>query len=273
MPEFVVDDLRDGYRQIVAQVKAFGTPVEVRGMRTAELLGVSIVLNNPADALPVGVGRKLNSAIAAVEAAQLIAGESHPEIVCRIAPNFRNYMDGGTFHGAYGPRIAWQRYHVENLLRRDPTTRQAIMTIWDPAHDQRPGLSDYPCTTVLQFFVRDGQLDMQVYMRSNDVWRGLAYDAFQFTQLQFSIARLLEIPAGKYRHYAASLHLYDTDRDAAIEMLNTEPSTDVVPLPTGMSTPQAQCVLRGLWRPTEYDASVLWYIEKLRPYLREPVAA
>jgi thymidylate synthase len=48
-------------------------------------------------------------------------------------------------------------------------------------------------------------------MRSNDVFLGLPYDVFNFTMLQELMAVELGIELGSYIHFAASLHLYETD--------------------------------------------------------------
>ncbi|MCI0545570.1 MAG: thymidylate synthase, partial [Actinobacteria bacterium] len=82
---------------------------------------------------------------------------------------------------------------------------------WNPELDNQPGKKDYPCTTAIQFLLRDDKLECHVRMRSNDVWWGLAYDAFMFTQLQLSICNALEVEAGPYYHQPVSLHLYDRD--------------------------------------------------------------
>ena len=50
-------------------------------------------------------------------------------------------------------------------------------------------------------------------MRSNDVWWGLPYDVFQFTQLQLTLARLLDVAPGEYTHMVGSLHAYERDAD------------------------------------------------------------
>ena len=267
--EFKVDNLRGGYVSVVQDVLAYGEHVTVRGQGTTELLSASVTLTDPLDALPLHVGRRLNPAIAAVEAAQLISGRSHPDLMCRISQNFRQFMDGGTFHAPYGPRITAQISSVLRRLRDDPFTRQAVITIWDPALDQQEGYHDYPCTLSLQFLIRRGKLDMQVHMRSNDVWRGLAYDAFQFTQLQASIARYLHVPLGVYRHHAASLHLYDSDQDAAMEMIALHRGRDDLGSspegPTGLTVQQARDLLNGQ-RVAVPDSSTEWYAAALAPY-------
>lgn len=219
MHDIHVTNLRDGYIKVVNHVRQWGEEVSPRQQTTLEVQGATVVLEDPYDALPVGVGRKLNPGIAAVEAAQLIGGVSHPELMVRISKNFDAFRDDGTFHGAYGPRVRAQLPAIVQRLKIDPYTRQAIVVLWDPMRDTFvEGLSDYPCTISLQYFIRDGVLEAHTHMRSNDVWWGLAYDAFQFTQLQITIANVLGIEAGRYYHHANSLHFYTRDEAAADQL-------------------------------------------------------
>lgn len=266
--QYRVANMRDDYRRIVADVKAYGELVAPRDEATRELTGVTVILSNPADALPVGVGRGINPAIAAAEAAQLIAGEEWPGLLTSISGNFERFKDGEVFHGGYPHRSSHQYWPVINRLHADRYTRRAVMTFWDPARDNEDGKQNYPCTTSIQFLVRGGRLDAHVYMRANDVWHGFAYDVFTFTQLQHSVAHAVGVPAGRYYHYASSLHLYERDIDAATRMLNTgfdayaEPDTRA----RGLTRAQAKALLRGTV-PDIANGKLLssfeWYREKL----------
>jgi hypothetical protein len=186
---------------------------------------VTVVLEDPTYGLALGVGRSLSPRVAAAEAIQLIGGFHNPELMVWASPAFKKYMDGYNFHGAYGDRIGTQVELAVAKLEDDLDTRQAVITLWDPEKDNEGGLHDYPCTVALGFSRRDhvglpahGVLDMHVTMRSNDVWLGFPYDVFQFTQLQLTVARMLDLPVGEYTHTAWSMHLYERDRDMAIAL-------------------------------------------------------
>ena len=228
MPSLIrLPDLRAGYVELVRAVRDQGDPIAPRGVPTRELLDVLITIDDVTDVLPVGVGRGLVPAIGVVEALQLIAGRSTVDLVCKIAPTMRRYTDDDAFWGAYGVRIAGQLEAVARRLRADPDTRQAVITLWDPSRDNIPGKHDYPCTVALQFTIRRGQLHMHVTMRSNDVWLGIAYDAFQFTQLQLTLFNVLGVEPGTYNHRATSLHLYESNLEQ-VEQLH-EPDAPLAP--------------------------------------------
>lgn len=213
-----IECFRDEYFKVLNRVAAQGIQRSPRRLKTRDLGVTTIVVHDLMQpVLPLHTGRKIGKAVAALEALQIIGGVSKPEPLLKAAPQFANYMEPGNdnqpayFHGAYGLRVRGQLEAAINKLREDRDTRQAVITIWDPELDNQPGKRDYPCTVAIGLSTVDNQLDMNVLMRSNDAWLGLPNDVFVFTQLQWTIAHVLEMPAGKYTHTAWSLHLYEHD--------------------------------------------------------------
>lgn len=209
-------DLRNGYVELVELLLQHGEHVVSRDMSTRELTGTTLVVPDPTGVmLPLGVNRGVNSRLAAVEALQLMSGTGDVELLRRASPQYTDVLVNPEHaaYGAYGPRLYQQLADVTALLRRDPSTRRAVLAIWterDLTHD-----GDRPCTLSLQFMVRNGALQLVVNMRSQDVWLGVPYDLFMFTQLQRSLARDLGVDVGTYVHHVGSLHLYDRDAEAA----------------------------------------------------------
>lgn len=211
-----IQNLRHGYIQIIDHVLAYGYRISPRNEPTYEVLAPTIILENPRDALPIGIGRKVNLRIAAVEAAQLIAGRAYPKLVLAASPNFAQFAeDDATFHGNYGARAGNQLRSIYRKLKDDPSTRQAVMALWNPTYDNIANKRDYPCTLGFQFLIRDDKLNVITTMRSNDVWWGLAYDLFQFSQLQLTLARALNTGVGHLIHQPGSLHIYEKDLEEA----------------------------------------------------------
>ena len=98
--------------------------------------------------------------------------------------------------------------YVIDLLKNEPNTRQAAITILDmKEHDTFT--FDTPCTYAIQFTIVHNRLNMCVTMRSNDLWYGFCNDQYQFSKLQELIADKLSIPIGTYYHFAHNLHLYN----------------------------------------------------------------
>lgn len=250
-----IDNGRDGYVKLVDHVLEHGVKRAPRGQATRDVGHVTIVVDDPNNALPIGTGRGVSPAVAAVEAIQLIAAVSVPQMVVAASPRFVDYQEpNGEFYGAYGRRIGDQVQHVIRKLEEDYHTRQAVITLWNPLYDNSPMMKDYPCTVALHFAIVQGKLDMNVTMRSNDVWLGTPYDLFQFTQLQLSVAHVLHVEAGVYRHTAWSLHLYESDLDAIEEFVSNEIYPSNAFQPHGIGAPgdswetiqsRAMSIIRG----------------------------
>jgi thymidylate synthase len=107
---------------------------------------------------------------------------------------------------------------VVDLLKRDPDSRQAVIHYGEPKHFWE-GNKDTPCCATNQFFLRDGKLFATVYMRSNDVIKGLTYDYKWFSFLQGEIAKRLGVLPGPLTYFAGSMHLYEKDFSLAEKIL------------------------------------------------------
>jgi thymidylate synthase len=224
-----ISDGVNGYVDLVRHVMKHGKESAPRGLKTREIEDAVVRIENVRDTLPLGVNRGTVPGIGAVEACQLLAGTAFPETLLAVAPQFISYaQDDRTFHGNYGARTDGQYAQLVERLKADPDTRQAVATIWNPQLDLQDGKRDYPCTILHQFRIRDGKLNMSVYMRSNDVWLGAAYDFFQFTRLQIAMASVLGVEPGAYAHHVGSLHIYEQHYDAVDRL---EYATEYQPIP------------------------------------------
>lgn len=220
MPEIVIDDMQDGYREWVDYVRMNGKERSPRGIPTVNVRDLTVILRNPERSLTEHIGRKASTRLAALEALQLVAERSYPDIMCRVAPNTAQFLNVyGNFNGAYGDRIAGATELVINRLRTDHETRQAVLTIFDTKRDL--GLldnRDVACTVALLFEISGGALHCKATMRSNDVMWGVAHDVFMFTTLQRTLAAFVGVDVGEYRHNAYSSHFYLRDTELADTM-------------------------------------------------------
>lgn len=244
-----VADIQIGWRTILQTILDEGDDTSPRGLRTKEISNFTTVHHRPQDCLLVGVGRKLSVGLAALEALQLVGGFSDPALTTRVAPLYSQFLDGDSFHGAYGVRTGQQVGRAIERLQEDNETRRAVITFWNAGDDLLgpEWLHDYPCTLTATFRLRkmayrqQGVLDMSVVMRSNDAWLGYPYDIVQFTCLHRSIASFLRVPVGTYTHTAQSMHLYERDWDAAREILMSPLSVEDRPeLHGGIGTFEAR---------------------------------
>jgi thymidylate synthase len=242
--EIELENLQDGYVELCRDLLKRGKPVDVRGFRTLEMLGVTLIFNDlKAPMLPIGVGRGVNTKLAAVEALSMIGCTSAPELIKRAAPNYTDVLVGGDDdlefdYSAYGLRIRDQMNTVVQMLRDDPTTRQALLSIWRPRDLVHKG--DKPCTITLQFFRRGSALDLHVYMRSQDVWLGTSLDVFVFTQLMWTVAMQVGVFPRQYVHHMGSFHTYERDWG---KLLALQVSAITPDLPFGVRIPDDNSLL------------------------------
>jgi len=133
------------------------------------------------------------------------------DIYGKIPPIWsRMANDAGNVNSNYGWQ--WKRNnqldHVINLLKYNPDTRQAAISIYD-CKEYKDYANDTPCTYAVQFTILHGRLDMCVTMRSNDLWYGFCNDQYCFSKLQKMVSDELNIEPGVYYHFAHNMHLYN----------------------------------------------------------------
>jgi thymidylate synthase len=200
-----------------------GTVVATRG-EMAETIGALIEVTKPRARLSRSETRgKIYSSIG--ELLWYLTHDNRLDFIERYLSRYRDESeDKVTVYGGYGPRLFKQRGHdqiqnVINLLTARPTSRRAVIQLFN-AEDIADEHCEIPCTTTMQFLVRDQLLNLVVTMRSNDAYIGLPHDTFCFTMLQEIIARTLGLEIGTYRHFVASLHLYKKNWEAAQQFLD-----------------------------------------------------
>jgi thymidylate synthase len=119
-------------------------------------------------------------------------------------------LDDGAYKRDQLAFVVWE-------LSRNPASRRAIINLYDPSSDPEAiaeNKIDIPCTQNLSFMVRNGKLDLTVFIRSNDlVWGFSGVNVFEFTVLQQLVSEMTKIPLGNYYHVSNNLHVYPRHRE------------------------------------------------------------
>lgn len=138
--------------------------------------------------------------------------------------------------GFINSNYGWAIWSTENInqydnalrqIKSNPDTRRASMIYTRPnMHNDyiKNGRSDFMCTHVVDYLVRDGKINAVVHMRSNDAVYGFKNDlAWQKHVLQkLSIDTGFEI--GKIYWCAASLHIYERHFNILEKFINASES-------------------------------------------------
>lgn len=253
MRVFEYESMDQAYPEILKVLIKEGKDVSPRGLKTKEIMPAAIVIKNPQKRVVGHPERKLNYGFMVGELLWMLQGRNDLESIEHYNHKMKDFSDDGTvLNGSYGQRIfRWEglydviddsykdeednthpSFSLEHivvnqfetafkLLTEDPFTRQALISIYNPVQDSHD-TKDKPCTNTIQFTIRDNKLNMTVYMRSNDAWLGLPYDAFNFMNLQEIMAGRLGIKLGKYTHFVDSLHIYEKHIDQAKKLVKTK---------------------------------------------------
>ena len=218
-----LDDAQVG---ILSHLLSHGTETSPRGLTTLESRGISFTIANPRARCIVNPIRKWSLPLALGELCWHLSEETRVDALAYYAPIWKNFADPtghvrGSCYGAKalagGPESAWHR--ARTLLASDPESRRAVIYFNDHASHLELDCRDAACAVSLQFLIRGKKLESIVSMRSNDAVWGLPYDIFLFTFLQELMAVQLGLDVGPYRHFAASVHLYQKHFDLAKRMI------------------------------------------------------
>lgn len=204
------------------------------------------ILTHPTEWALCIPGRRLNPFFALAEVVWMWAGMGGADFISFYNKSITQFLDEGVpyFNAAYGKRVRHWGYreepfrqlpylissghapesveidqlkHVIRKLQGDPFTRQAAVCLWDVVKDNYTVSKDYPCNNMIYFSQRDGKLNMQVVIRSNDLVWGTPYNMCQFVHLQALMAGSLELKIGTFTVMCANLHFYKNLYPDALE--------------------------------------------------------
>jgi len=182
---------------------------------TKALFNVGFYITDPKDRKIINKERAWKEEYAEAEWQWYLSGDPNVkalgDIYGKVPEIWKRMADPkGYVNSNYG--YQWERNAqldmVVKMLKQDPWTRQACVSIYDGKE-----IGDYtwdtPCTYAIQFTIVHGRLDMCVVMRSNDLWYGFCNDQYQFSKLQEMVSKRLKIETGVYYHFAHNMHLYN----------------------------------------------------------------
>lgn len=241
-----------------------------RGIPCFERIGVHIEIADATANVIASPTRNLNYRFLVAEWLWIALGRNDVTSIANYNTRIATFSDDGIrLSGAYGPHIASQWPLLVSVLKRDRDSRQAVIDLWDDLPLMMPASKDVPCTTSLQFLVRDEHLEMIATMRSSDAWLGFPYDVFMFSRLGAAMAGELGVDQGSLILNLGSSHLYEVNRRAALDVIA---SRDVKALVSpSLPGPPPPRLNRCLEQPGAYAEIDGW--TDVPPVYRDYVAA
>ncbi len=180
------------------RILAEGTASSYDGLPVREIAHVTLAVDHPDPA------------------DEIIARHADPERLAWMHANFTDHAAVAELGGAdsYAARlfdykhsgrdqVAW----VIDLLRRDPATRSAAITTFQPRTDT----SYIPCVSLLDFWLPDGAVELVSYAHSIDFGAKGYGNLVELAWLQHHVARELGHPAGRLLMMVKSAHVYQTE--------------------------------------------------------------
>jgi len=214
---------------------------------------VITIYNCPIERVLFHQGRDANPIFHLMESIWMLAGRRDVAFLQNFNSKIGQFSDDGkVFNAAYGYR--WRHHFghdqlddVIKLLRRDPTSRQAVIEMWDHK-DLNKRTKDKACNTQVVFDTRGGRLNMTVFNRSNDLWWG-AYGAnvVHFSFLQEFVGCAIGLRTGVYRQVSNNLHLY-TELYNAKKYVEMPPDPDTYDYYSSGNVRPAPIMLNGEYK-------------------------
>tara|TARA_R110001599_G_scaffold8651_8_gene42051 strand:- start:758 stop:1591 length:834 start_codon:yes stop_codon:yes gene_type:complete len=133
--------------------------------------------------------------------------------------------DGGTIN---------QIDYVLHCLRHNPDSRRILFHGWNveflpdetmsPQDNARAGrMALPPCHLLYQFYVAEGRLSAQLYIRSSDSFLGLPYNMASLALLTMMLAQQSDLVPGEIIISTGDSHLYSNHLQQVAEQLAREP--------------------------------------------------
>lgn len=247
----------DAFASLLRVIVQDGHDVTVRDNGTKEILAQLIELEQATERCLFIAGRNNNIFATIAESMWVLAGRNDLGYLSPYLSRAKDFSDDGgkTWRAGYGPRLRnWngvdQLSQIVRLLRSDPTSRRAVITLYDPDLDFVAS-NDIPCNNWLHFIARDGKLHLHVAARSTDIWWGFSgINAFEWTLLLEMMSHWVGLKPGRLAFFTSSLHLYERHFAQAGVVLNSAQNV-------AATYPARRSAFSTPWEIFD-DALVLW---------------
>ena len=219
------------YRQAIGRIFHEGETVfsDRTGYSTKAVPGLTFELD-PAKGFPLLTLRRIPIRLFCAEVVWMVTGEKKLDFLRQFTKIWDDFAEeDGTIEAAYGYR--WRSHFGRDQLldlvqhlRDEPSSRQGVVMMWDPASDGLTGRKkkNVPCPFCWVANIIAGKLNIHLIIRSNDMMLGNPHDTAGFALLQAMLAQELGVGVGKLTVSISHAHIYENHYDQAQEMIDRE---------------------------------------------------
>jgi thymidylate synthase len=153
-------------------------------------------------------------------------GETMKEFADKIVnePGFaEKYGNLGPVYGAQWRDFNGidQLQYIIDTLKTNPDSRRLILSSWNAAEISKMALP--PCHTLIQFYVADHKLSLQLYQRSADIFLGVPFNIASYALLLQMVAQVTGFEVGEFVHTLGDAHIYQNHLEQVNLQLTREP--------------------------------------------------
>lgn len=110
-----------------------------------------------------------------------------------------------------------------DLIMHHPDSRRIIVSAWNVGDLENMNLP--PCHAFFQFYVAEGQLSLQLYQRSADIFLGVPFNIASYALLLQMMAQITGLIPGDLVHTLGDAHIYTNHLEQVQLQLTREPRT------------------------------------------------
>lgn len=124
------------------------------------------------------------------------------------------------WEGTHGVKID-QLNNVILSIKNNPYSRRHLLLSYNPA--DIPEVAPPACHTLIQFYVNQDKLSLQLYQRSADLMLGVPFNIASYALLLQMVAQVTNLKPHEFVHTFGDVHIYSNHIDGAREQLTREP--------------------------------------------------
>ena len=110
-----------------------------------------------------------------------------------------------------------------DLIRENPESRRILVNAWNAAEISPQKVALPPCHVLFQFYVAEGNLSLQMYQRSGDMFLGVPLNIASYSTLLHMVAKITGLVPHEFIHVLGDAHIYLDHLDAVKAQLSRTP--------------------------------------------------